>query len=196
MKKLSSKIMSGLMASFMGLSPIMSTQVSAMFDRIDASQNQVKPIEDCSKEELLQRLPSLWRRFFATQDAVMEDSYYNVYHNACDVVWNAVGGIVTNVVWSFANNVAKCEARRAYIASKDDTIFLDAEPPVRNRTVDFNYDAIYDASYDVAFFNAWKHEGAAYNIIKDYDTEYSRNLVRILEEKVNNLERMAQQLRR
>lgn len=161
MKKFSNKITAGLMASFIGLSPIIGSQVSAMFDGVEISQNQVKPIEDCSKEELLQRLPSLWRRFFATEDAVMEDAYYNVYHNACDAVWNAVGGIVTNAVWAFAN-----------------------------------YDAIYNTSYDVAFFETWNHGGVAYNIIKDYDIEYSRNLVRILEEKVNNLERLAQQLRR
>lgn len=161
MKKFSSKIISGLAVSLIGLSPIMSTQVSAMSDEVKISQNQVKSIEDCSKEELLQRLPSLWRRLFDTdKDAVRDNTYHNAYLNASCDIWTTYPEVI-NVVWSFANKAEET-----------------------------------GGSYDVAFFSVWNPGGVAYNIVKDQDIEYSRNLVRTLERKVNILESMAKVYRR
>ena len=81
MKKLSSKIIAGLMASFIGLSPVMGTQVSAMFNGVEVSQNQAKPIKDCSKDELIEMLPYLWVNF----SKAMSDA-----RNACGVSLDAI----------------------------------------------------------------------------------------------------------
>lgn len=164
MKKLSSKIIAGLMASFIGLSPVMGTQVSAMWQPPIHQQN----LESYYKEELLEALPDLWQRFWHTENAsfaAYSDKDFIAVHNAARA---AVKAAAYNGAW---------------YASKD-----AVEDAVSGIGRD-NIASIWDAR-DIGFANAWRNGGVAYNIVKDNDITYFQNLVRVLEKQTTKLENL------